>query len=78
MPATADRCDLTVPNQVRSGIQAAVTLVRYGTAWPFFIARETLAAWDDGLAFMLNVILGPDWHAVGFDEAGRSRRGRSG
>jgi hypothetical protein len=78
MPATAAQRDPTVPNQVRAGVHATITLVRYGTAWPIFIARETLAAWDDGLALMLNLILGPDWQAVGFDEVRRSRRGHPG
>ncbi len=60
------------------GARAAGTLLRYGTAWPIFIARETLAAWDDGLAFLMNLILGDDWGAGGYDDARRSRRRRAG
>ena len=72
MLASAKRCDPGVFDRVRSGAHTAITLARYGTAWPIFIAREPLAAWDDGLAFMMNVILGDDWQAVGPDEARRS------
>ena len=72
MLASANRCDPT--DRVRSGAHTAITLARYGTAWPIFLARETLAAWDDGLAFMMNVILGDEWQTVGLDEARRSRR----
>jgi len=44
------------------------TLLRYSMAWPFFVTREALAAYDDLLAFSLNVILGDDWEAGGLDE----------
>ena len=74
MFATADQRNPTIAYRTASGVHAAVTILRYGTAWPIFVARETLAAWDDGLAFMMNLILGDDWQSVGFDETRRSRR----
>jgi len=63
---------------VRSAVRAGITLARYGTAWPIFITREMLAAWDDWLAFMMNMILGDDWQAAGLDEVRRSGRRLSG
>jgi hypothetical protein len=74
MLASADQGDRTVADRAKHGAHAAVTIVRYCIAWPIFIARETLAAYDDGLAFMMNIVLGDDWKAVGFDEARRHRR----
>lgn len=74
MYANTDQGNPTIAYRTASGVHAAVTILRYGTAWPIFVARETLAAWDDGLAFMMNLILGDDWQAVGFDETRRSRR----
>ena len=70
----ADQEHPTIARRTASGAHAAVTILRYSAAWPIFVARETLAAWDDGLAFMMNVILGDDWKAAGFDETRRSRR----
>jgi hypothetical protein len=78
MLATADRCDPTDRDQLRSAVRAGITLARYGTAWPIFITREMLAACDDWLAFMMSMILGDDWQAVGFDEGRRSGRRLSG
>jgi hypothetical protein len=74
MFAAADRHHPSIAHRTASGAHAAVTILRYSAAWPIFVARETLAAWDDGLAFMMNVILGDDWRAVGFEETRRSRR----
>ena len=68
----------SVADRAVSGGRAACTLLRYGTAWPIFMARETLAACDDGLAFLMNLILGDDWQAGGYDDARRSRRRRAG
>jgi hypothetical protein len=74
MLGTADQSDPSAPDRMMCGVDAAFALVRYATAWPIFVARETLAAWDDGLAFIMNMILGEDWQAVGFGEDRRSRR----
>jgi hypothetical protein len=48
-----------------SEFAAMGTIARYGMAWPLFVTREMLAAWDDLLAFWMNVILGDDWEADG-------------
>lgn len=54
------------------------TLVRYSIAWPVFVAREVLAAYDDALSFWMNAILGDEWDKGGLDDARRSRRRRAG
>lgn len=67
-----------VADRASSGVGVAGTFLRYSAAWPIFMARETLAAWDDGLAFWMNFILGDDWDDSGsFDDARRSRRRRA-
>jgi hypothetical protein len=53
------------------------TLVRYSLAWPIFVHREALAAYDEGLVFWLTFILGDKWNDGGLDEARPgSRRAR--
>ncbi|MGA2925635.1 MAG: hypothetical protein ABSG43_06485 [Solirubrobacteraceae bacterium] len=78
MLARADESYRTVTDRTWSAVRAVGTIARYGAAWPIFITRETLAAWDDVLAFLMNLILGGDWHAGGYDDARRSRRRRAG
>ena len=64
--------------RAKPGAHAAVTIFRYATAWPIFVTREMLAAWDDGLALMMNIVLGDDWPPDRLDDALHGRRRRAG
>jgi hypothetical protein len=63
-----------VTDGARCVLSGLGTLVRYSFAWPIFLHREALAAYDEGLAFWLAFILGDKWKDGGLDEARPSRR----
>jgi len=77
-PADGNEGRRPVAARARSGVAALVTVGRYGIVWPIFMARETLAAYDDVLALCMNFVLGDDWDDGGLDQARRSRRRRVG
>lgn len=74
MPASGEGDSGSVANGLRTRLAGLGRLARYGVAWPIFMHREAVTAYDNALAFWLRVILGDGWDDGGHHATRRARR----